>query len=121
MFWALVKACCCLYNNRSLLRNNRSYDTDKEYVDDGEEEEEEEEDLSCDQRSLSEASSRKLNAVHAAVDSIHVERLLDRHPDDSSLLTYHDKCSQRLQIAMTRLHMPERRTESRGSKIYTVV
>ena len=117
MFWALFKAFCCLCNNRSLLRNNRSYDTDEEYFDD----EEDEEDLLCDQRSLSEASSRKLKAVHAAINSMHADRLLDRHPGDSSLLMYHEKCSQQLQTAMTRLHTPERKSESRGSKLYTVV
>lgn len=116
MFCALFKAFCCLYSNRSLLRNNQSYDTDEDYF-----EYEEDEDLLCDQRSLSEASSPKLKAVHAAMDSIHADRLLERHPGDSSLLMYHDKCAQQLEDSMTRLHTPERRFESRGSKLYTVI
>ena len=99
------------------MRNNLSDDTDQDCFDD----EENEEDLVCDQRSLLRGSGRKLKAVHAAINCKHADRLLDRHPGDTSLLMYHDKCSKQLQTAMTRLHAPERKSESRGSERHTVV
>lgn len=108
MFWMLFRALCCLCSNRQNLGNlNRSQGYYHYYQDD---DSDDSDDVDSDEDSDTKVQARvvklanlKRKAIDVTTDVIVAENLLRRHGDDSSLLMYHDRCTEEMYRALGKL------------------
>ena len=81
----------------------------RDYEDDSDDDDDDDEDKdTVVQARVSELSRLKRNAIDVTVDVIVAENMLRRHGDDSSLLMYHDKCSEEMHRALSKLPVTSR-------------
>lgn len=104
----LFRAFCCLCNNRQSLPNINKGGGYYYYQDDSDDDSEDEYTDAKVQARVVELSNLKRNAIDATTDVIVAEDLLRRHGNDSSLLMYHNKCSEGMYRALDKLPLTSR-------------
>ena len=134
MFWMLFRALCCLCSNRQALSQGNGYyyyhqddsdddDDDDDDDSDKEKEEKEKEEEKEEEKEQTDATTRarvvklsklKRNAIDVTTDVIVAESMLRQHGNDSSLLMYHDRCSQEMYRALNKLPVTSHGVQVKG-------